>query len=145
MAKINHISHGLGPANEGHHVPGNIARDGAPKRVHAINVHDGMRTRSKSGGDALSGHEASGIDAVSGSAFVPGAITTAPDAGVQSGHPFAKAPGSKNLKTPEPSFGQRSRTRQHSPELGEAILKQAFEASNADDCAAHGRNRDGSK
>ena len=47
MAKINHLSHGLADL-EGHHVPGNVARDGAPKRVHAIEVAFNQRTRSGS-------------------------------------------------------------------------------------------------
>ncbi len=133
MGKINHVSHGLGPTHTGHAVPGNLARDGAPKRVHSIEVHPGMQTRSKSGADVLSGHEASAIDALSGATVVPGAVTTAPgygNAGVQSGHPFAKPPGAKNLKPAQPSFGQRSRTAPHSAELGAAILAQARKNSN---------------
>jgi hypothetical protein len=43
------------------------------------------------------------------------------------------------------SPGMRSRTKPHSAQLGEAILRQAFAAAAADDCQAHGRNRDGSK
>jgi hypothetical protein len=128
MAKINHISHGLGPAHTGHAEPGgNIARDARGKRVHAIEVHWGMVTRAKSG-DALGGDHKSALDAVSGNVVVPGAVTTAPgygNAGVQSGHPFAKPPASKNLKPVAPSFGQRSRTAPHSAELGAAILAQA--------------------
>jgi hypothetical protein len=49
MAKINHLSHGLADL-EGHHVPGNVARDGAPKRVHAIEVAHGQRSRSSGAG-----------------------------------------------------------------------------------------------
>ena len=127
MAKVSHISHGLGPVHTGHESPGDIARDGAPKRIHEINVHSGMVTRSKSG-DALGGDHKSALDAVSGNVVVPGAVTTAPgygNAGVQSGHPFAKPPASKNLKPVQPSFGQRSRTRPHSAELGAAILAEA--------------------
>ena len=127
MANKHHDSHGFGPVREGRAVPGNIARDGAPKRVHDINVHPGMVTRSKSG-DALGGDHKSALDAVSGNVVVPGAVTTAPgygNAGVQSGHPFAKPPASKNLKPVAPSFGQRSRTAPHSAELGAAILAQA--------------------
>jgi hypothetical protein len=128
MAKIaHHDSHGFGPVRTGHETPGNIARDGAPKRVHAINVHDGMRTRAKSG-DALGGDHKSAIDAVSGNVVVPGAVTTSPgygNTGVQSGHPFAKPPASKNIKPVAVSFGQRSRTKPHSAELGAAILAEA--------------------
>lgn len=128
MAKVvHHISHGLGPARTGHSEPGNIARNAGPKKVHAIEVHPGMVTRSKRG-DAYGGDHKSAIDAVSGNVVVPGAVTTSPgygNVGVQSGHPFAKPPASKNLKPVQPSFGQRSRTKPHSAELGAAILAEA--------------------
>jgi hypothetical protein len=148
-AKINHMSHGFGPMRDGH-AHSDIARDGAPKRVHPINVHSAMKTRTQSGGDALSGHEASGIDSVSG-ATVPGNVTATPgygNAGVQSGHPLAKAPGAKRLTPVAPSFGQRSRGPRPDDNLhalGTAMLAEAFAASDGADCAAHGRNRDGTK
>ena len=52
MAKINHLSHGLADL-AGHHAP-DMARDGSPKRIHAIEVAHGQRSRS-SGADILSG------------------------------------------------------------------------------------------
>ncbi len=150
MGKISHISHGLGPAHTGHTSPGNIARDGGPKRVHAIEVHPGMTKQTKTGATALGGNHASAIDALSGATVVPGSIESQPgygNAGVRSGHPFAKAIQGKNLKPVQPSFGMKSRSDrgEHSNDLGEAILRQAFSMSNADDRAAHNRNRDGSK
>jgi hypothetical protein len=93
-AKINHLSHGMGDAIIGHHIPGNVARDGAPKRVTGIEVAHGQRSRS------------GGADILSGS---PKRLTVTGSA------------------------------------LGEAMLAEAFAASAADDCQAHGRNKDGSK
>ena|ERR1700720_358123 len=126
MTRINHLSHGLGDAVTGHTHPGNIARDGAPKKVHAVNVHSGMRTRSKSGADAMSGHEASAIDSLTGQATVPGSIKSAPgygNSGVQSGHPFATAPGGKRLTPVRAAFGMKSAD--NLEELGRAVLAQA--------------------
>jgi hypothetical protein len=144
---LGHDSHGLGPVREGHHVPGNLARDGAPKRVHTVAVHGGMSKATKSGALALGGHHASALDSLSGNVVVPGAIQDWPYSGkvTSNGHPLAKAPASKNLKAVAPSFGQRSRTKPHSAELGEAIMQQAFAGSCSDDCQAHGRKPDGSK
>jgi hypothetical protein len=142
-----HTSHGLGPAHEGHAEPGNIARDGAPKKVHSVAIHGGMSKQTKSGYVAFGGDHASAIDSLSGNT-VPAANMAAPgwgNAGVQSGHPFAKAPASKVARPTPPSFGQRSRTAPHSAELGAAILQEAFKNSASDDCVAHGRKRDGSK
>jgi hypothetical protein len=127
MKRINHLSHGLGDHVTGHTHPGNIARDGAPKKMHAINVHSGMRTRSKSGYDAMSGHEASAIDSLTGQATVPGSIKSTPgygNSGVQSGHPLARAPGAKRLTPARPAFGMKSETDLH--ELGRAVLAQAI-------------------
>ena len=120
-----HFSHGLGDAITGHTHPGNIARDGAPKRMHSIAVHDGMTKQTKGGIVATGGDHASALDSLSGLAVVPGAITTAPgygNSGVQSGHPLAKPPGAKNLRPVATSFGQRSRVN----ELGTAIKAEAL-------------------
>ena len=130
MAKvINHISHGLADL-AGHHVPGNLPRDGAPKRVTGIEVAHGHRTRSPG-------------------ATITGPIKTTPgwgNAGVQDGgHPLSRAPGSKRTILAQPVIGHRSRTSQHSSDLGEAILKTAFSRSDSADCVAHGRNPDGSR
>jgi hypothetical protein len=90
-----------------------------------------MRATPKSGGDALSGHEASAIDSLSGATVVPGAIKTAPgfgNSGVQSGHPFAKAPATKRLTRVAPAFGM-SGPGMVAPddlhELGAAVLAEA--------------------
>ena len=147
----NHRSHGLGEhltGRPGTNHKGDITRM-APKHVHDIEVNSGMHATPRSGGDALSGHHASAIDALSGAAVVPGAVKTVPgwgNAGVQSGHPFAKPPGAKRTIIAQPVIGHRSRTSQHSADLGEAILKTAFSRSDSADCIAHGRNPlDGSK
>ena len=110
-----------------------------------------MLTKSKTGGDALSGHHASAINSLSGLAVVPGVVTSTPgfgNAGVQSGHPFTKAALSKRTTVAAPAYGQRSRS--GNPDnamhaLGEAMLAEAFAASSSDDCVAHGRKRDGCK
>jgi hypothetical protein len=107
MGKINHISHGFGPVRDGH-AHSDIARNGAPKNVHPIEVAHGHRSRS-GGADILSGGSA------------------------------------KRTAIAPPVPGQRSRTSQHSSDLGEAILRTAFSRSDSADCVAHGRNPDGSR
>jgi hypothetical protein len=104
--KISHLSHGLGDHIAGHSDPGNIARDGAPKRVQPTMVHDGMTERQKSG--FAMGH----------------ANATAPDANPAS--PVSKEPAGKHYPTPQAVPGQRSRTSQHSAALGAAILANAL-------------------
>ena len=129
MSKINHVSHGLADM-AGHHVPGNLARDGSPKRVTGIEVAHGHRLRS------------------SGGATVPGPIKTLPGFGnstVRSGDPTVHPAASKRTAVAPPIIGHRSRTSQHSADLGEAILRTAFSRSDSADRVAHGRNPDGSK
>ncbi len=147
-----HASHGLGDHVEGHAVKGNIARDGAPKRVHDIKVHGGMVKHTADGSyRAFGGDHASAINSLSGVTVPAARNTSTPgygNAGVQSGHPFAKAPGSKNLKPVPPSFGMRSRSAAPNTDmhaLGAAILDAAFSVGSPDDKAAHGRGPDGRK
>lgn len=142
---FSHMSHGLGDHATGHTHPGNIARDGAPKRVHAVPIHGGMSKQS-TGGAAFGGDHASAIDAVSGNVVVPGNVRAAPgwgNAGVQAGHPFAKPPVSKATRPVAVKPGMRSRTHPHTPELGRAMLAEAFRNSAADDRIAHRRGPDG--
>jgi len=125
---INHISHGLGDHVTGH-AHSDMARDGAPKKVHAIAVHDGMKTKSQSGADALSGHHASALDSHSG-ATVPGAVKSAPGWGngaVRTGNPMAHAPASKNTRrTPvHPSMSRGADADDMMHQLGEAIMREA--------------------
>jgi hypothetical protein len=147
---ISHISHGQGQHLTGH-AGKNIATDGAPKRVSAVPFHGGMSKQSKSGAASLGGDHASALDSLSGVAVVPGAIKTAPgygNAGIQSGHPFAKAPAGKNLKAVAPGFGMKARgaiPADAMHQVGEAMLAEAFANSGGDDRAAHGRKPDGSK
>ena len=99
-----HFSHGLGDAITGHTHPGNIARDGAPKRMHSIAVHDGMTKQTKGGIVATGGDHASALDSLSGLAVVPGAITTAPgygNSGVQSDIRSRSRPAQK-ISAPSP-------------------------------------------
>ena len=42
LKTFSHMSHGLGDHATGHAVAGNIARDGAPKKVSPVAVHDGI-------------------------------------------------------------------------------------------------------
>ena len=126
---INHLSHGMGDAIRGHHKP-NIAQDGAPKKVTGIEIHPGMVTRSKSGGDCYGGDHKSALDSLTGTAVVPGAIKSTPgygNEGVRSGQPFARPPGSKVLKRAEVSFGQSRGADEDNAihELGAAILRSA--------------------
>jgi hypothetical protein len=119
---VSHASHGGGDHVSGHAVPGNIARDGAPKHVHPILAHGGMTSRQL----ALKGMQH--------------ANAVAPDANPAS--PLSKEPAGKPfVGKPVPvSPGMRSRTAPHNPALGAAILAEAFAASSADDCNAHGIN-----
>jgi hypothetical protein len=127
---INHISHGLGDHVTGHTHPGNIARDGAPKKVHEIAVHDGMRTKSKSGADALSGHHASALDSMSGATVPAARNMSAPGWGqgsVRTGNPLAHPPGSKNTRRApvHPSMSKGADHDNALHELGQAVLRQA--------------------
>lgn len=127
---ISHISHGLGDHCTGRAVPGCLPRDGAPKKVTAIEVNPGMRATPKSGGDALSGHHASAIDALSGATVPEGGNRTAPGWGsgtVRSGNPTAHAPGSKNTKAVpiHPSMSRGAAHDEQLAELGRAVLAQA--------------------
>lgn len=128
MAKFSHFSHGEADT-AGHHLPGNIARDGAPKRVTATAVHPGMTRRVQGQTIVAGGHEAAALDALSGQTIVPGNIKSTPgfgNAGTTGGNPLATPPGSKNLKAAAVSPGMRSRTSPHSSELGAAILRAAL-------------------
>jgi hypothetical protein len=120
---VSHTSHG-NAAQPGHHVPGNLPRDGKGKSVHPVLVHGGMSRRQLSM-NAM-GH----------------ANATAPDANPAS--PLSKQPQGKHLQPIPVTPGMRSRTHAaHSGmdrnALGEAILQEAFDNSSADDCMAHGR------
>lgn len=125
---VDHISHGMGPAREGHD-GGNIARTSGPKKFHAVEVHPAMKTKSQSGQDALSGHHASALDSLSG-ATVPAGRVTAPGWGqgtVRSGNPMAHAPASKNVKPVKvhPSQSKGADHDEQLADLGRAILAQA--------------------
>jgi hypothetical protein len=58
-----HASHGNGDHVTGHAVPGNVARDGAPKAVHDVPVHNAMkRQQIDTAGVGGMGHPTSVID-----------------------------------------------------------------------------------
>jgi hypothetical protein len=126
---ISHISHGLGDHATGH-AQSDLARDGAPKKVHAIAVHDGMRTKSKSGANALSGHHASALDSLSGATVPATRNMSAPGWGqgtVRTGNPLAHPPGSKNTKRAaiHPSMSKGAAHDDMLHELGQSILRNA--------------------
>jgi hypothetical protein len=103
MTKINHLSHGMGDHVTGHAVKGNIARDGAPKKVTGIAVHPGMTRQQQDGaGVGGMGHAAATI---SGGQTIASSAAAAPLA-----HSYGAAPDLKTGKVVPPSFGQRSRT-----------------------------------
>jgi hypothetical protein len=146
---VSHVSHGQGDHATGHAVKGNIARDGAPKRIEAVAVHGGMSRTTNGNTITGGGHAASALDSLTG-ATVPAARNTAQagwgNKGVRDGNPTAKPPGpQKKLTRVAPAFGMRSRTNEghQSPlhELGEAVLDAAFSASTRDDQMAHRRPR----
>lgn len=157
---VSHRSHN-DAAHSGYDAPGNIARDSrVPKHTHDIQIHGGMVKQTKSEAAALGGNHASAIDALSGLTVVPGTPRTAPgwgDAGIQSGHPLANAPASKQTKSAPFVSGQRSRVgetyngdpgQHHNAamargqdqnlhrQLGRAILNEALRAGSQDDCLA---------
>jgi hypothetical protein len=92
-----------------------IARSGAPKRLHPVSIHNAMTERQQ----ALKGMQH--------------ANAVAPDANPAS--PLSKIPAGKEFvgKPVPASPGMRSRTSQHSPDLGKFILAEAFANSSADD------------
>lgn len=100
-------------------VKGNIARDGAPKRMHPVSVHNGMTARQQS----LKGMQHANASA-------PDANPASPLTKEPTGKPFV---GKPVATTP----GMRSRTTPHDPALGKAILAEAFANSSADDRLAH--------
>jgi hypothetical protein len=89
-------------------VKGNIARDGAPKRMHPVSVHNGMTDRQQ----ALAG--------------MGHANATAPDANPAS--PLSKEPqGKAFVGAPIPvKPGMHTPGRDHDPMLGAAILAEAL-------------------
>lgn len=77
-----------------------------------VPLHSGMATQTRNSGVAWGGDHRSYLDAMNGDSVVPGQIKSTPgfgNAGVQDGHPFAKAPYSKVLKPVEIVPGMRSR------------------------------------
>lgn len=148
---VSHVSHGGGEHVTGHAVPGNVARDGAPKHISVTPIHGGMVRQVQGEPITGGGHHASALDAISGQTVVPGSIKSTPgygNAGVQSGNPLGRAPGGKNLGRVSVSFGMRSRgpnpdSAMH--EIGEAMIAEAFANSGSDDRQAHARGRDGKR
>jgi hypothetical protein len=105
------VHHDPNEARKGDHgVKGNAARDGAPKRMHPVSVHNGMTERQQ----ALAGMQH--------------ANAVAPDANPAS--PLTKEPGRKTYAPVAVSPGMRSRTAPHDPALGQAILAEAMCNSN---------------
>jgi hypothetical protein len=82
-----------GDAFKGHHVPGNVARDGAPKVHHATPAHGGMTRRQTN---------------MAGVGGLSHATESAPDASAPS--PLDKAAPGKRTVLAKAVPGQRSRT-----------------------------------
>lgn len=147
---VSHMSHGQAE-HKGHHVPGNLPRDGAPKLNKPVPIHGGMVRHVQGAAITGGGHLASALDSLTGATVPAGRNTAQPgwgNSGVSDGNPLVKLPGPKSTLTRvQPSFGQASRTNDKLAlhEIGEAILREAFEASATDDRMAHGRGRDGAK
>jgi hypothetical protein len=113
---ISHLSHGLGDHVRGHTHPGNIARDGAAKRVTPVKVHGHMETRTKGGAVALGGNHKSALDAIRGDGRVPGADVST----------LANEPKGKRLAPVAVKPGMRSRIMPHNPLLGDLIMNEAL-------------------
>ena len=144
-----HDSHGQGDHVTGHAVPGNLARDGAAKKTAPIKIYGAMVRHTADGSyRAFGADHASAIDLLSGNVVVPGAIKSTPgwgNSGAQSGHPLQKAPQGKNLKPVPISHGMGVPKKLHGAfgkvldDLGQCILKEAFDASDHQTRQAHGR------
>lgn len=129
------------PAFQGHEVPGNIARDGAPKFHHDVPVHGGMNAKSRRTGVHFDGVGGDGISAFDAN---PGT------------NPLGGAPRGKVLMPVQPVPGQRERSKDaphggapgenHArgkpniadmQALGRAVLTEAFANSQSDNAYAH--------
>jgi hypothetical protein len=87
-------------------VPADLGKAPIPKRAHtdSVPIHSGMKTQTRSGGEAFGADHSSAIDALTGTTVVPGRDGTAPN------HPLTKPPVAKpGYGVPRPVFGQRSR------------------------------------
>lgn len=85
---------------------------GVAKHQSDLQIHGGMVKQTRNG-PAFGGDHASALDSLSGEVVVPGTPTNAPgwgNEGARSGHPLVKPPQSKDLHTPLPVIGHRSRT-----------------------------------
>jgi hypothetical protein len=103
MGKISHISHGLGDHAVGHAVPGNKARDGAPKSVKPIEHAFGMtRQQTDAAGIGGMGHATATID---GGQTIVDSAAASPLA-----HAYSGKPDLKTGKCVDAVPGQRSRT-----------------------------------
>lgn len=145
-AFAHHASHGHGDHMTGHAVPGNIARDGAPKRAHVVPIHGGMAKQTDSGAVAFGGDHATALDSVSGRTVPAGRSVATPGWGngtARSGNPMLHEPGSKNVKpvAVHPNMTRGANHDQMLAELGRAVLQNGFDASAPDDRSAHGRPR----
>lgn len=101
------IHHDPNLARTGDHgVKGNIARNGALKRMHPVSIHNGMTERQQ----ALQG--------------MGHATAVAPDA--NPANPMSKEPQGKRLAPVAVSPAMRSRTAPHDAALGVAILDAAL-------------------
>lgn len=116
---ISHESHGL--ADRVGRKTGNVALDGAPKRVTQVPVHGGM-------------HRTTGTNI---GAPVTAPLSSIPDAS----NPLASDPTTVNSKqhAVPVSPGMRSRTSPHDPALGKAILAEAYARAEPDHPANLGR------
>ena len=87
---LSHMSHGLGDHADGHAVPGNIARDGAPKKVTPVPHHSGMSLLQSSGaGLGGLGHATATIN--DGGQTIATSAAAAPLAHAYSGRPDLKS------------------------------------------------------
>lgn len=117
-----------------------MARAGAPKKLGQTHIHDGMRSATKTGGDALSGHMASAVDALSGRTVVPSSD------GDSGQHPLAAPPVAKGYDAPKPTWGMRGAAptmdpshetgKSHNADLGRRVLEDAYNSAAPDDRAA---------
>ena len=116
-----HDSHGFGPARDGH-AHSDIARDGAPKHVHSVKVHDGMTRRQTNAANIGGmGHPVAGVGEGGGQPIATNAAASPLLVNAYGSKP-------KRLAPVTPSFGMKHRDTGKVPnleELGRAVLAEA--------------------
>jgi len=125
MKKISHVSHGLGDHAVGH-AGSDIARNGAPKKVTAVEFHSGMTRQQQ---------DVAGIGGLARATMAAGgghAIASSADASPLLPHAYSGRPDLKRGKAVpvHPSHSRGADADSAMRQLGDAILREAVLKSN---------------